>query len=284
VYLFNNKAIANTLFAAIGLPVKTVSYRGQTGNIYRYDPSAYLTHLHPRLDGIVCVANAVRDDLHRQSSLPKQRIHTVYKGHDLSWYHKIPTDLTALGIPKDAFVVGCVANNRPRKGVSVLLAATHNLPRDSNIHLLLVGSGMDSRAVNEIIEASPMASRIHVLGFRRDAPELIAACNVSVLPSIKREGLPKTVIEAMVYGVPPIVTNTGGSAELVINAESGFVVAPGNSSQISDAVLTLWRDPALCEALGEHAKQRIHDQFHTAQSAQQTKTYFENLVTGKALY
>jgi glycosyltransferase involved in cell wall biosynthesis len=278
VYLFNNKAITNTLFAAIGLPVKTVSYRGQTGNIYRYDPSAYLTHLHPRLDGILCVANAVRDDLHRHSFLPKQRIQTVYKGHDLAWYQNSPVDLASLGIPSDAFVVVCVANNRPRKGVSVLLAATHNFPLDSNIHLLLVGAGMDSHELSEQIKASPMMNRIHVVGFRDDAPELIAACDVSVLPSIKREGLPKTIIESMVYGVPPIVSDTGGSAELVIDGESGFVVAPRNSQQISDAILTLWRDPTLCQTIGENAKQRIHDKFHTAQSAQQTKNYFESLV------
>ena len=278
VYLFNNKAITNTLFAAIGLPIKTVSYRGQTGNIFRYDPSAYLTHLHPRLDGILCVANAVRDDLHRRSLLPKQRIQTVYKGHDLSWYHKAPADLSQFGIPHDAFVVGCVANNRPRKGISVLLSATHNLPLESNIHLLLVGEGMDSPGVSEKIKASPMASRIHVAGFRRDAPELIASCNASVLPAIKREGLPKTVIEAMVYGIPSIVSDTGGNAELVGNAETGIVVAPNNSQQLSDAILKLSKDPELCNAMGQKGKQRIHNEFHTTQSALQTKTYLENLV------
>jgi len=284
VYLFNNKAITNTLFAAIGLPLKTVSYRGQTGNIYRYDPSAYLTHLHPRLDGILCVANAVRDDLYRHSFLPKQRIQTVYKGHDLAWYQQAPADLSSFGIPKGAFVVGCVANNRPRKGVLVLLAATHNLPQESNIHLLLVGAGMDSPKVKEQIKASPMASRIHVAGFRRDAPALIAACDVSVLPSIKREGLPKTVIEAMVYGVPPIVSDTGGSAELVIDAETGFVVRPNNSQQLSEAVLKLWKDAALRKGMGQKAKQRIHKKFHTSQSAQETKYYFENLVNRKVLH
>ena len=278
VYLFNNKAITNTLFASIGLGVKTVSYRGQTGNIYRYDPSAYLTHLHPRLDGILCVANAVRDDLHRRSLLPKQRIQTVYKGHDLSWYQKKPVDLALFGIPKGDFVVVCVANNRPRKGVMVLLSAMHNLPAKSNIHLLLVGSGMDSPEINEQIKTSPMAKRIHVAGFRRDAPELVAACDVSVLPALKREGLPKTVIEAMVYGIPSIVTDTGGSAELVVNAETGYVVAPNQTQQLSDAILKLWKDPMLCKDFGLRGRQRIHTEFHTSQSALQTKRYLENLV------
>ena len=157
LYMFNNKAITNGLFAAIGLPVKTISYRGQTGNIYWYDPTSYLTHLHPRLDAIICVANAVRDDLYKHSRLPKNRITTVYKGHSLDWYQDQPADLSEFGIPEGAFVVGCVANDRPRKGLPVLLQASHILPKDKEIYFLLVGSGMDSDAIQALIKQSPMA-------------------------------------------------------------------------------------------------------------------------------
>lgn len=52
VYLFNNKAICNTAFAALGLPPILVTYRGQTGNIRRLDPGSWMTHLHPRIDAI----------------------------------------------------------------------------------------------------------------------------------------------------------------------------------------------------------------------------------------
>jgi L-malate glycosyltransferase len=63
LYLTNSKAIPNGAFAAIGLNVKVITYRGTTGGLYRHDPSAYLTHLHPRIDGIVCVSEAVRADV-----------------------------------------------------------------------------------------------------------------------------------------------------------------------------------------------------------------------------
>ncbi|GAA5216370.1 glycosyltransferase family 4 protein [Corallincola platygyrae] len=277
-YMFNNKAITNALFAAMGLPVKMVSYRGQTGNIYRYDPTCYLTHLHPRLDGIICVANAVRDDLRNRAYLPDDNVVTVYKGHDLDWYKDTPTDLTQFGVPAGAFVVGCVANARPRKGVPVLLQATALLPENDDIHILLVGGGMDSDEIKRQIVASPMADRIHVAGFRKDAPAIIAACNASVLPSIKREGLPKTVIEAMVYEVAPIVADTGGSAELVVDGDSGLVVQPGDAQGLADAMARLWQDPAFCRQMGIRAKQRIEEHFHTDLSAADTKAFFERLV------
>lgn len=282
-YMFNNKAITNGLFAAIGLPVKMVSYRGQTGNIYRHDPTSYLTHLHPRLNGIICVANAVRDDLRERVFCPQENVVTVYKGHDLNWYQDAPADLAQFGIPNDAFVVGCVANDRPRKGLPVLLEATRELPADSNIHVLLVGGGMDAPHIAQLIAHSPMKDRIHVAGFRKDAPALIAACDVSVLPSLKREGLPKTVIEAMAYGVAPIVSDTGGSAELVADGESGMVVQPGDAEGIAAAIHRLWQDPQACKAMGSRARERIAAQFNTQQSAVQTTLYFERLVAGASL-
>jgi glycosyltransferase involved in cell wall biosynthesis len=281
LYMFNNKAITNGLFAAIGLPVKTISYRGQTGNIYWYDPSSYLTHLHPRLDAIICVANAVRDDLYKHSSLPNSHITTVYKGHSLDWYTDAPADLSQFGVPRDAFVVGCIANDRPRKGLPVLIQATHYLPTDSNIHFVLVGSGMDSERIKTLIEQSPMKACIHVAGHRKDAPAIINACQVSVLPSIKREGLPKTVIEAMAYGVAPIVSDTGGSAELLIDGESGVVVRPGDFEAIAKGIHRLWENPDECERMGTAARVRIAEQFNTEKSAADTKIFLDFLLRSK---
>lgn len=281
LYMFNNKAITNGLFAAIGLPVKTISYRGQTGNIYWYDPTSYLTHLHPRLDAIICVANAVRDDLYQHSKLPKERITTVYKGHSLAWYQDEPAELSEFSIPKDAFVVGCVANDRPRKGLPVLLEASNYLPADKNIYFLLVGSGMDSEHIRALIDKSPIGDCIKVAGRRSDAPALIAACDVSVLPSIKREGLPKTVIEAMAYGTAVIVSDTGGSAELIIDGQSGIEVQPGDAKAIAEGIIKLEENRALCRSMGQAGQGRIAEYFSTEKSAQDTKNFIQALVDSK---
>lgn len=280
VYSFNNKAIANTNIAAMGLPVKVMTYRGQTGNISRWDPSCYLTHLSPRVDRILCVSNATRDDLQKQVWGNRNKVCTVYKGHDLDWYQDEPVDLGQFGIPEDAFVVGSVANIRPRKGLPVLLEATHKLPKDSNIHLLLIGRGMDNPKIQALIKASPMADRIHLTGFRRDAPAIIASCDTSVLASIKREGLPKTVIESMAYSVAPIVSDTGGSAELIEDGISGIRVTPGSSDEIAAGILKLYRDPDACRAMGEKARERIANHFHVRQSAEVLRQVLEETING----
>lgn len=281
VYAFNNKAIANAAIAAIGIDVGFTTYRGQTGNINRWDPTCYLTHLNPRVDLIICVADAVRDSVRAEHPHP-ERVVTVYKGHDLSWYMASPGDLSAAGVPSDAFVVGCVANNRPRKGVAVLVDSAQFLPEDAPIHFTLIGSNMDDSKLTRQIAESPWRNKIHVLGFREDVPALLAACDTTVLPSIKREGLPKTVIESMVYSVPPIVTDTGGSPELVLDGESGFVVPTGDARAIAEAIIRLWRDPGLCKRMGENARERIATRFRVEDSVSRTRALFEQLMARKA--
>ena len=282
IHLFHNKAIVNGILACRGLPTKVVTYRGQTGNIYWYDPSCYLTHLNPRVDRIVCVANAVRDDLRKQMRNKSKPV-TIYKGHDLDWYADVkPANLQEFGIPDGAFVLGCVANNRPRKGVPVLIEATRFLPEDLPVHILLVGGGMDSPEIARLIDASPIADRIHTLGYREDIPGLLAACSASVLPATKREGLPKTVIESMACAIAPIVTATGGSPELVVNGDCGLVVPPSDAKALADAIVEMARNEERRRDWGIRARERIRTHFNIRESIAQHLALYEEL-TGKSV-
>lgn len=277
-YLFNNPAIANGLIAARGLPVKVMTYRGQVGNIHRYDPFSYLTHLHPRVDRIICVANAVRDGLRNVLWDPSKAV-TIYKGHDLGWYADVqPVRLEELGIPGGAFAITCVANNRPRKGVPVLIDAIGRLPIDTPAHFLLIGSGMDGPEMQALAAASPLHKHIHLFGHRDDVLGIVAASQASVLPSIRREGLPKTVIESMAVAVPPIVTRTGGSPELVVDGISGLIAPPADAGALATALQALIGDPSRAVAMGQAARQRLITEFNLQTSIDKHVALFTERV------
>jgi L-malate glycosyltransferase len=275
LHLFNNKAITNGLLAVLGLPVKLVTYRGQTGNIRRYNPIAYLGHLSPRVDRVICVAEAVRADL-IANGLPAHKAVTIYKGHDLAWYQHQPADLSALGLRPGALRIGLVANARPRKGVPVFLAALALLPTDVPAEALLVGAGMEG--FRDVAAKLPPHVRAHCLGYRKDAAELIAACDVSVLPALRREGLPKSVIESMASGITPVVTRTGGNAELVADEVTGLVVPPGDAAALAAALTRLARDPELRRQYGAAARTRIATHFNVTQTVEQTFALYAELI------
>ena len=151
------------------------------------------------------------------------------------------------------------------------------LPEQLQAHLLLVGR-MDSRRLEAQITASPVRTRIHRVGQRSDAPALTAACNVFVSPSIKREGLSRSLIEAMAYGVPPITTDCGGSPELVIADESGLIVPVGDAGAIAKAIYRLYQNPELRQRMGTAARERIATHFKIEDTIQQTIAVYRELI------
>jgi len=283
LHVFSNKALQNGLLASRGLAIRIIAYRGIVGNVSFFNPVSWMRFLNPRIDRIVCVAEAVREYFLRMRPaflrVPAERLVTIYKGHSLDWYTASPADLSELGIPPDAFVIGCVANYRPRKGIELLVEAMADTPQSWQAHLLLVGQ-MDAPRLTKTIAASPASERIHRVGYRRDAPSLTAACHVFVLPSIRREGLARSLIEAMAYGVAPIVTDCGGSPELVVHGESGLVIPVGDAAAIGRALRKMHEKPEMRRRMGEAARNRIGKDFRIETTIEQTLALYRSLASG----
>ncbi|NQY10198.1 MAG: glycosyltransferase family 4 protein [Flavobacteriales bacterium] len=281
VHLFNNFSIVNGIRAAKNLPVKVVLYRGYSDNIHWYDPTAYLKFLHPRVDKIFCNSVGVEQHLHDQLFFDKSKTIVINKGHDLAWYEGYaPIDIKKeIGIPEDAFLLINVANNRKMKGIPYLLASINSLPKELNIHLLLVGGDMDVEENLNIIKQGDKADRIHILGFRKDVLNIVAASDVFCLSSITGESITKSVLEAMSLGVTPIITDIPGNVELLVHEESGLVTKTFDSQDMTDAIVRLYNDREFCKELGKNAKHRIATRLSTTRTIEQTKALYEGLVS-----
>ena len=280
VHLFNSKAIINGIKAARGLKTKVVLYRGYSGNIHWYDPTAYMKFLHPRVDAIMCNSIGVTQIIRRQKLINKQKAVTINKGHRPEWYTDVePAPIREeLNIPDDAFVLINVANNRKMKGIPYLLKAMNMLPEGLNIHLILLGKRMDDEENMRIINASNYKSNIHTPGFRENALGIVAASDVFVLPSIMGESITKSVIEAMSLQKAPIITDIAGNVELVEDGKSGIVVPKKNPEALKDAIFKLYQDRGLCRDMAAAAKKRIENELGTDQTIQKVKKLYEDLL------
>ena len=276
VHAFSKRALTHVMLAARGWPGRILTYRGIIGNVSRWNPETRWTFLSPRLAGIVCVCDAVRDYL-LSVGLPPDRLRRIYKGHDTSWY--APADsaaLVALGIPPGAFVVGCAAHMRARKGLATLVEAAARMPRGS-IHFLLLGRISDSK-IRPLIRKCGLEAVMHTPGYRSDAAALMGACDLFVMPSLRREGLPRAVIEAMAQGVPAVVTNVGGMPEIVEQQKSGLIVEPGDPRALAEAIQFFANDRAQVRAFGERARERIRTSFHIEETVRQTAQLYRELL------
>jgi glycosyltransferase involved in cell wall biosynthesis len=281
MHLFNSKAIINGIQAAKKLPVKVVLYRGYTGNIHWYDPTAYFKYLHPRVDAIFCIAKSIEEYIRRQSIFyGKNKPVTINKGHSQEWYKNIkPIKRSELkNIPADGFWITCVANNRPMKGIPYLMEAMNLIPAEYPIHLILIGNNMDNEKNMSIIKNKPSENKIHFIGYRTDVLNIVKASDAFVLASLFGEATTKAVIEAMSLGVAPIITDIPGNKGLVVDGECGYVVPPANPRALADAIIKLHGDQATYERFGEKAKKHIESHFNIETTIKKTKLFYEQLT------
>ncbi len=275
-HAFNKRALSHVMLAARGLPVKILTYRGIIGNLSRWNPEVRWTFFNERLAGIVCVCDAVRDYL-LSVGIPAAKARRIYKGHDLAWYQPAErTELERLGVPSGAFVVGCAAHMRARKGLNTLVDAVARLPRGS-VHVLLAGVISDP-AVRPRIAELGLEAVVHTPGFRDDAAALMGACDLFAMPSLRREGLPRAVIEAMAQGVPAVVTNVGGMPEIVEDGISGRVIEPNDPAALAEAIGFFADNATRRRTFGEQAKERIATAFNIETTIRETLRFYEDTL------
>ena len=107
---------------------------------------------------------------------------------------------------------------------------------------------------------------------------LVAGCDVFVLPSIFGESITKSVIEAMSLGIAPIISDIAGNRELVKNEESGLVFTSKNSQELYNAIRKLYNDQEYCKQLGKNAQQRIAEHLNAEGTILKMKALYEELM------
>ncbi len=276
VYATNSKSISNATFACIGTKVKLVTYRGTTGGLYKHDISSYFNALHPRVNGVICVSQAVTKHVKKQVS-SKKKVQTIYKGHKLDWYNQNKIDLAEFGTNEKNFNIAFVANVRPHKGLIYVLEAAKELAGLKDIHILLIGENINQEPYTSAIEQSGMKERILMTGYRNDAPDIISACDVLVHASTRKEGLPRVILESLASGTPVIASDNESSLEIIQNGENGFITPIKHSSAIAQAIKKLHTSPQLLEELSKNCAKTIETTMAHKTTVNKYEEYFSSL-------
>jgi glycosyltransferase involved in cell wall biosynthesis len=168
-----------------------------------------------------------------------------------------------LGAADDTVVVAIVSRLVRHKGHSELAAALAALPADLKVVLWVVGDRLATDRGQDVVatlRAAGLGDRLRLLGYRDDIPAVLAAADIFALPS-HFEGLPMSVIEAMLCGLPVIATDIRGPREQVVAGETGLLVAPRAVQPMSQALRSLIVQPALRARMGAAGRQRALDLF-----------------------
>jgi glycosyltransferase involved in cell wall biosynthesis len=232
------------------------------------------------LDMAVCVASAaVPIAIHRYKVEPG-RVRVIHNGIRLERYERVSPDARdrlrgSLGVSDRERVLMLVGRMHPIKGHRTMLRMMPGIIRQcAHAVLWLAGDGPDRSECEAMARELGLQDRIRFLGQRRDVPELLAACDVVVVPS-QSEGLPIAAIEAHAAGRPVVGFDVGGVGEVVEDGASGRVVTAADEIAFIDAAAALLNDDPARAEYGATARARAQEFSLEAHVTQLVQCYRE---------
>jgi len=184
------------------------------------------------------------------------------------------------GLPKAAFIVGSVGRFSPEKQyprlVRTFAAMRRGLP---DCMLVLVGDGPERAKIEAAAEESGVADNALLTGMRSDVADWLACMDVFCLSS-DQEGTSVTLLEAGAAGLPAVVTDVGGNAEIVEDGRTGIVVPFGDDAAMAEAFRRLASDRGLRESMGQRARERIAERYSIDSMVEQYVEVYQWAVGG----
>jgi glycosyltransferase involved in cell wall biosynthesis len=234
-------------------------------------------------DHFHAVSCAVKDSAVQALRIEADRVTVIERGRDPRRLGEPSLERrmrarTALGLDRDTQAVVTVGRQEFQKGHVHLVSAFDVLAATRpSVELLIVGrSGNHSAQLEARVRRSPYRERIRTLGHREDVPDILAASDLFVLPSLY-EGFPGAAIEAMALDLPVVASSIPTLREVVEEGRSGLLVPPSDPRRLAGAMGRVFDDPKLARRLGDRGRHLFLTRLTAEQSHRRMIELYEQL-------
>jgi glycosyltransferase involved in cell wall biosynthesis len=230
----------------------------------------------------VAVSRDIRERLREYEGLDAHRIEIIYNGvrtEPLLGPGERDALRSELGFTPGCFVIGTVGRFDPIKNLPMLVAGLARASKEVDaLHGLLVGDGPVFPEIRSLVEKAGLRDRVRLTGFRGDARKLIGCMDLFVLSSFS-EGTSMALLEAMMAGVPVVVTGVGGNPEIVVDGESGWVIPSNSVDALAAAILESAGDAQKRQKIAAAGKRRFEDQFAFDRMIESYRNQYRTLLS-----
>lgn len=239
----------------------------------------------PLVDGFVAVSDDVKKAMLEIIGPIGDKVTVICNGVDTEKYRQtVDRRLvrTQLGLASDARLIASVATLKEQKGHRYLIEALVSVvPQHPDVHVLFIGDGPLRGELQLQVKRLDLDDHIHFLGNRQDVPELLAASDLFILPSLW-EGLSMALLEAMATGLPIIASEVSGTTQVMVPGETGLLVPPGDASRLTEAIDELLSDRGRAQAMGTAARRSVEAGFSARKQADEHLALYHHLLRREA--
>jgi glycosyltransferase involved in cell wall biosynthesis len=235
---------------------------------------------------VIAIADFTREYLIKTYQISEELIALIYQGVDTDRFHSTPVGKEISRkrylLPKNASpVLTSVGSFEHRKGHPVLFEAVRRLAAGPlpEIHLMLVGDGPDETLLRSMTQEPGLANHVSFFPFTSEPNYIFERVDITILSSLYKEGLPNVLQESMAMNVPVVSSDLGGVPEIVFDGETGLMVEPGNSDQLAQAILKLWKDQNAYKYMCVQSRKLITERFDKRSQFKQFLAHFRSIVS-----
>lgn len=239
-------------------------------------------------DRVIAVSEHTAEVMRTEEHAPADRLRVIHNGID---FHRMelsspeaPDRIRREFAPSGEVLVLQVARLHPEKGHEFLFKALPSVIAQvaRPVRLLVVGTGPFEGDYRRQVHDLGLDDVVTFTGFRRDIPDLMAAADLMVLPSLA-EAFGLALTEAIYLGTPVLATRVGGIPEIVRDGVDGVLVPPGSPEALSAALVRLIRDPEFRQSLAKDGRQWVSDRFRFETMVHRYEDVYDELFAVKSL-
>jgi len=279
ILLIHSDNVRNTFYAGIVGRIKKVPL---VWHIRVNEGNFLIDHLLSIMVGMIVTVSL--EGKKRFSWVKENKIILIHNGVDLYKFHPViqPAEIAQkVKLEKADILIGEIGEISPRKAQEDLIRAFGMVHKDyKNTKLLLVGS-KDKEYYDylvDLVDRLGVSDSICFLDYRNDMPQIISAVDIIVLPSLL-EGLPRIILEAMSAAKPVVASDIGGSRELVVDGETGYLFSAQDSKALADKLSHLIKNKEKRIMMGKNGRERAIEYFDIKEQVVQIEELYRKLIT-----
>ena len=229
---------------------------------------------------IICISDAEKKSALDKKICKENKLKVIFNGIDIDEYEAEQENMVtkeALGIPKDAFVVGMVGRISEQKAPDIFIKAANLIKKDiPSAHFLIVGSGEMEESVRNLAKKNGIGEAVHITGWVSNPMSYIELFDVAALLS-RWEGFGLVIPEYMLAGKPVVASNVDAIPNIITDHKNGLLVKVDDPHAAYEAVMELVHNKDLRDRLVKNGKADVYERFNARRVAKEHEALFASL-------